>query len=309
MRLETPRDLIPMELTSDRTFPVDYEGPLYCSDIDGTYLQTDLSSAAGMLAIPFEFAIDKVAVPGAVALLRGLRHGKTERSALHPLYFVSASPPQLRRVIERKMTLDGVEFDGIAFKDQLRMLFARRVREITHQVAYKLGALFRYRTLLPAGARWTLFGDDLEADAEIFALFADGCAGLRGRDLAHAIESLGTRPDAAQFVAALADGLPRADPVEGVHIRLARRAGAVSWLGPARPLPDMGGRLVAAADYLTLALVLHRRGHLRPEAVRAVARAILEADPRLSLEELLSTAEASFPVDRALGDDLRAAPP
>lgn len=306
MRLETPRDLIPMELTNDRSFAPDYAGPLYCSDIDGTYLETDLSSAAGMLAIPFEFAIDKVAVPGAVALLRGLRHGTTERSSLHPLYFVSASPPQLRRVIERKMTLDGVEFDGIAFKDQLRMLFARRTREITHQVAYKLAALFRYRALLPVGARWTLFGDDLESDAEIFALFADACAGLRGADLAHALESLGTRPDAARWVAALADGLPRADPVSGVHIRLARRAGARSWLGPARPLPGMGGRLVAAADYLTHALVLHQRGQLGAPAVRQVARAVLEADPRLHLGELVSGAEAAFPIDRSLAEALRA---
>lgn len=306
MRIATPRDLIPMELTSDRSFPPDYAGPIYCSDIDGTYLQTDLSSAAGMLAIPFEFAIDKVAVPGAVALLRGLRHGTTDRSSLHPLYFVSASPPQLRRVIERKMTLDGVEFDGIAFKDQLRMLFARRTREITHQVAYKLAALFRYRAILPPDARWTLFGDDLESDGDIFSLFTDACAGLRGPDLVRAIESLGTKPDAARFVAALADELPRIDPVDGVHIRLARRSGARSWLGPARPLPSMGGRLVAAADYLTHALVLHARGRLRAEAVRHVARAIVESDPRQSVSELVEAAESTFPIDRALGEALRA---
>ena len=305
MKLELQRDLIPMELTNDRTFAPDFSGPLTVSDIDGTYLQTDLSSMAGMLAIPFEFAIDKVAVPGAVPLYRGLRHGVAERSALHPLYFVSASPPQLRRVIERKMTLDGVEFDGIAFKDQLRMLFGRRVREITHQVAYKMAALLRYRAMLPASTSWTLFGDDLEADGDIFALFADACAGLRGPDLAHVLQSLGTRPDAAVWVASLADALPPGDPVQAVHIRLARRSGARSWIGPARPLPAMGGRLVGAADYFTHALVLHRRGRLRPEAVRAVAREVLDADPRQHLVEQRSATEASFGVDPELAEALR----
>ncbi|MBI2892604.1 MAG: hypothetical protein HYY06_03570 [Deltaproteobacteria bacterium] len=295
-------DPIPMELSNDRHLPADFDGPVIVSDIDGTYLETDLSSAAGMLAVPFEFAIDKVAVPGAVPLLQGLRHGLGQRSSLHPLYFVSASPPQLRRVIERKMILDGVEFDGIAFKDQVRMVLARRFRQLTHQVGYKLAALIRYRTILPPKARWTLFGDDLESDGDIFALFSEVCAGLRGAGLVARLQTLGTAAPVAQFVARLADGLPSGDPIEAVHIRLARRAGARSWLSGPRDLPAMDGRLTAAPDYLQHALVLHRRGRLAPHIVRQVAREIQRAG--LALADVLRDARTTFDVDPTLLADL-----
>jgi hypothetical protein len=295
-----------MELSNERRFAEDARGPLYVWDIDGTYLETDLSSAAGMLAIPFEFAIDKVSVPGAVPLLQGLRHGVGARSQLVPLYFVSASPPQMRRVIERKMTIDGVEYDGIAFKDQLRMVFSRRVRQLTHQVGYKMAALIRYRTLLPAATQWTLFGDDLESDGDIFALFSEACGGLRGGPLRRALEVLGTHGLAAEYVTRLADGLPPGDPVEAVHIRQARRAGARSWLAPARELPSMGGRLTAAHTYLQHALLLHARGRISTDFVKRVARDVLASDPRLRLSELLREAQEIFEIAPDLMAALRA---
>src|SRR5687767_10422110 len=120
-----------IDRSNDRRIPSDYRGDVLVWDIDKTYLDTRFSSWRGLAAIPFELAIDKEALPGAVPLLRALRRGPGDRTALVPLYFVSGSPPQLRRVIERKMILDGVEFDGITFKDQLGLLRSGRVRAIT----------------------------------------------------------------------------------------------------------------------------------------------------------------------------------
>src|SRR5439155_26568806 len=140
---------------------------------DGTYLATDLTSLKKALAIPFQFAVDKATIPGAVSLLRELRHGPGEKPSFTPLYFVSASPPQLRSVLERKMVLDGVEFDGIAFKDQLKLALRGRLGELKNHTGYKLTALLEYRTRLPRRTRWRLLGDDLESDAEIYTMFAD----------------------------------------------------------------------------------------------------------------------------------------
>src|SRR5688572_7492402 len=112
--------------TNDRRLPPDYAGDVLLWDIDKTYLDTRFSSMRGLLSIPFEFAIDKRSLPGAAVLLRALRRGAGAESALVPLYFISGSPPQLRRVVERKMVLDGVDYDGITFKDQLGLLLARR---------------------------------------------------------------------------------------------------------------------------------------------------------------------------------------
>src|SRR5690606_35987944 len=138
----------------------------------------------GLLSIPLELAVDKRALPGTVPLLRALRRGPTETSQLVPLYFVSGSPVQLRRVIEEKMTLDGVGFDGVTFKDQLGLLRRRRPRAIIHQVGYKLIALLLYRLEASERARWMMFGDDVEADVDVFRLFGRVC----GRSEEHTSE-------------------------------------------------------------------------------------------------------------------------
>src|SRR5437868_8900070 len=97
-----------IQRSNERRLTAEYRGDILLWDIDKTYLDTRFSSMRGLLAIPFEFAIDKRTIPGAAVLLRALRRGSGEESALVPLYFISGSPPQLRRVVERKMLLDGV---------------------------------------------------------------------------------------------------------------------------------------------------------------------------------------------------------
>ena len=121
----------PLDRTQQRSFDDDFSGDLYIWDIDETYLSTDIDTVRGMLAVPLDLPVDKRNVAGTEVLLRSLRRGPDTGHgspvASNPLYFVSASPPQLRRVIEKKMLLDGVEFDGITFKDQLTLLRGGRV--------------------------------------------------------------------------------------------------------------------------------------------------------------------------------------
>ncbi len=252
-----------VEQSNERRLPADYEGPLLLWDIDKTYLNTRFSSFWGLAAIPFELAVDKEAIPGVVPLIRALRHGPEDASAIVPLYFISGSPLQLRRVIQQKMTLDGVDFDGITFKDQWGLVRAGRPRDIARQIGYKLKALLMYRRQVPTGARWLMFGDDAEDDAEIFLLFGRICAELRGRGLQTHLRSLNVPERDVAEVVDLAEGIDFGpDPVELIGIRQVR---------PHRPQsPDP--RVFPSPSYLTTALMLADRGYIQPQAIATVVR-------------------------------------
>jgi hypothetical protein len=251
--------------TNDRDLPADYQGDIFVWDIDKTYLDTRFSSLRGLAAIPFEFAIDKKTIPGAAPLLRALRRGPGKKSAIVPLYFISGSPPQLRRVIERKMTLDGVEFDGITFKDQWSLFKKGKVRQITAQVGYKLKALLLYRRELPPNARWLLFGDDVEDDAEAFVLFGQVASGLRGDALGDVLEKKGVHQEDIEKIIELGMTQPvlERDPVERIFIHLERKTDPGAFTDP---------RVVPTRSFLQTALVLLHMGRIAEDAVVAVAK-------------------------------------
>ena len=250
--------------SSDRRLAADYTGDVLVWDIDKTYLNTRFSTLRGLLAIPFEFAVDKEALPGTVALLHGLRHGPGDETRLTPLFFVSASPPQLRTVLMRKMVLDGVEFDGLTFKDQLRLLGRGRWRELSGHLNYKLAALLQLRATLPTECRVLLFGDNAEDDDTIFVLFAEVCRELRGAALQQRLQRLGASDDDARALVALADPLPRIDCVERCYLHLVQPRPLTSY-------NDHAPLLVATRDALEQALHLAQSGRLRADDVRRVA--------------------------------------
>lgn len=210
----------PMVRKLQRTLEPDYEGPAYIWDIDKTWLDTRFSQLKGMLKIPFEFAVDKRALPGTTTLLHALREGATGREH-RPLYFITASPPFIRKAIERKMLIDGIEFDGISYKDQIEVFRRRHFDSLREHTAFKLSALMLLARAFPEGARIYLFGDDAERDALIYGLFADICAGrLRGDDLRRTLLSMGVRPAYADDVVTLAGELEARERVEGIFINL-----------------------------------------------------------------------------------------
>lgn len=253
-----------IQQSNDRRLPADYAGDVLLWDIDKTYLDTRFSSMRGLLAIPFELAIDKRSIPGAAILLRALRRGPGEESALVPLYFISGSPPQLRKVVERKMLLDGVDYDGITFKDQLGLLLSGKPKLIKAQLQYKLRALLMYRRELPEKTRWLLFGDDVEEDAESFLMFGKICAGLRGEALSAELSARRVDGPMIEEIVALAGTAPiTPDPVDRVFIHLERGRDPSSFEDP---------RVVPTRSYLQTALALAQLGKIRREAVGAVAK-------------------------------------
>jgi hypothetical protein len=279
--------------SNDRRLPADYRGDVLLWDIDKTYLDTHFSSFRGLARIPFELAVDKQTVPGAVPLLRARRRGSGSESAVVPLYFVSGSPPQLRAVIERKMTLDGVDFDGITFKDQLGLLLSRRPGDIREQLGYKLCALLSYYRALPVGARWLTFGDDVEADAEAFLLFGEIVAGLRAAPLSRRLRRLGVSPANVEAVLQAAPSVSGAvDPVQAVFIHTSR--------GP-EPGQHRDPRVVTTRSYVQSAAKLVQLGRVQPAAVAAVAREQrLRGMAEATLQAHLDDAEARLGVPTAV---------
>jgi hypothetical protein len=214
-----------------RTLASDYVGPAFIWDIDKTWLDTRISQVKGMLKIPFEFAVDKRALPGTTALLHALRGGPSGR-AHRPLYFITASPPFIRKAIERKMLIDGIEFDGITYKDQLEVFRRREFGSLREHTAFKLGALLLLAKAFPVGTQVYMFGDDAERDALIYCMFADICAGrLRGTQLVATQVKLGVLQHYAQGVATLAEQLSAHERVHGVHINLVREPDGRRILG------------------------------------------------------------------------------
>jgi hypothetical protein len=98
--------MFPNNRVNERTFAAGWSGEVVVCDIDRTYLATRFSTLKGLARIPFEFAVDKQDIDGIVVLLREVRRGPAPESRSTPLYFISASPAQLRPVIQRKMLLD-----------------------------------------------------------------------------------------------------------------------------------------------------------------------------------------------------------
>src|SRR5205085_2635017 len=116
---------------------------------------------------------DKRAVPGAPALLRALR---AAGGTAHRICIISGSPEQMRRVLEAKLALDGVEYDEFVLKPNLQNLLRARFRALRAQIPYKLPALLASRARVSAPHE-TLFGDDAESDAIVYSLYADVIAG------------------------------------------------------------------------------------------------------------------------------------
>ena len=271
----------PLKREDHRVFSPELDGLICVWDIDKTYLASDIDSLRGMLKIPFEFAVDKRTIAGADNLLRLLRRPKGA-SAASGLYFVSASPNQLRSTIEGKMLLDAVEHDGITLKDWTTIVKRRRFGKLREQIGYKLSALLLARKSLPWRASELLFGDDSESDALIYSLYADICAGrLRASHLEGTLLKNGVANEDARYIGELSRDLPEGEIVAGIFIHTEREESAAT-------LDAWQSQLVACQDTFQMACLLVAQGHISLDALSAQAAALLKTH-NYSRDQLLSS--------------------
>jgi hypothetical protein len=269
-------------------------------DLDKTYLRTEFDSMRDLIKSAFETAADKKAYPGATALLRALRAGDGHRECI-----ISGSPSQMRTVLAAKLALDGVEFDEFVLKNNLKNIVRGRFRALRAQIPYKLPALLESRAGTPPAPAETLFGDDAEADAIIYCLYADLVAGLVPlTDLERILEAARAYPDEVVRTMTAAERVPKGDVVRRVIIHLDRRS-------PTAGFRRFGHRLVPVYNYFQAALILYADGLLDARQVLFIAFEMIDSKqyqlPILanSLQDLIRRNRLAQPTATKLAEELR----
>jgi hypothetical protein len=238
-------------------------------DLDRTYLDTDIRTVRGMIRSAWERPSEKRNVPGADALLRGLLATDPASRAT----ILSGSPTQLRARLEQKLVLDGIRFDALDLKDNLGNLRRGRLRALRGQLGYKLPRLLAHRAAEPPGTSESLFGDDAEVDAVIYALYAEIAAGRVERDSVVALLREGGAYD--DQIAETLDAMARIVPEDVVRD---------IWIVVDRGLPldafrVLGDKVHVVFSWAQAALALAARGRLAPSHVEAVLRSIAGTEP------------------------------
>ncbi len=232
-------------------------------DLDKTYLRTEFDTMGDLLRNALERPEQKRAVPGAAALLHAL--GKTAER----VHILSGSPRQLRGKLEEKLRLDRVRWDELTLKPNLSNLLRFRLRALRDQLGYKLpvllGARSRDQHLGVCGPREVLVGDDAEADAFVYSLYADLCDGTVGRESLIEILAAGrVYADQREQCLAAYDAIRIGPAVERILIHLDRQS-------PPSTFDTYGPRVVPFYNYLQAAFVLAEDGWLGGAAIMDVA--------------------------------------
>ena len=270
-------------------------------DLDKTYLRTEFDSFGDLVKSAIETAADKKTYPGATALLRTLSTSDGYRVCI-----ISGSPTQMRTVLAAKLALDGVAYDEFVLKNNLKNILRGRFRSLRAQVPYKLPALLASRANCSPAPAETLFGDDAEADAIIYCLYADILAGrVPTAVLVRFLESGRAYPDEIDDTIALAKRAPGGDVVRRIIIHLDRRS-------PTRGFRRFGPRLEPVYNYFQAALMLYTDGVLDARQVMFIAFEMLEsgqyplATLANSLQDLMRRNRLAGDVVLRLSDEVRA---
>lgn len=265
------------------TEPVERETQdVYVWDLDKTYLDTTFESLQGLWRTVREKAFQKRNIPGTATLVRALRDYWQEKHRGRkdfPIYFITASPPQLERKIHDKLAYDGIYPFGLFCKDNLRNLTPRRWSRLTQQVGYKVQALLQLRLHLPENVRQILWGDDSEADAVIYSFYSDLCARrLEEREARYILRHFKVIGQQVDTILRLLEDIPKQDPVEKVYINLASDTDADYYL-------KFGRRILPTSNSFQLALDLYQDSRLSPAQVVNVALDLVQ-NYNFGVEEL-----------------------
>jgi hypothetical protein len=248
-------------------------------DLDKTYLRTEFDTLRDLVRTALERPDEKRTNPGAATLLREMVRAGVS------VHILSGSPEQMRRRLEDKLRLDGISWDSFTLKPNLQNMLRLRFRALRDQLGYKLPALLQARATMLEGAvspgdsrhtlpdddastlglrRETLFGDDAEADAFVYSLYADVLAGRVSEEtLLEVCERGRVYPDVLATTLRYARMIEHAPAVERILIHLERQS-------PPSAYAVYGARAVPFYNYLQAALVVHEDGRLTPEGVMRV---------------------------------------
>ncbi len=216
----------------------------------------------------FERPDQKRAVPGAATLLHLL--GETGAR----VHILSGSPRQLRSRLEEKLRIDLVRWDELTLKPNLSNLLRLRLRAVRDQLGYKLPVLLEARSrderLFGGNApEEVLVGDDAEADAFVYSLYADACEGTVGEaELAEILRRGRVYEDQVEGCVAAFRRIHAGRAVARILIHLDRQS-------PPSTFDVYGPRVVPFYNYLQAAFVLAEDGRISGSAVLEVASVLV----------------------------------
>ncbi len=182
-----------------RILPEKYESFITTSDIDQTYLATELNSKKGMFSTLFETPDQKFYLPGMPELYQLLRSDTGDS----PLCFISASPHFFRRTLLATIKNHEIETESLHLKylegtikgifdkifatvfspdklfregvspalERAKKYFKSTIQSLYDQLSYKLTILLQDRLYQPTKAKEILLGDNTESDYLIFSLY------------------------------------------------------------------------------------------------------------------------------------------
>jgi hypothetical protein len=256
------------------------ESVVFVWDLDKTYLDTHFESLTGLYRTIKEKAFQKRNVPGTSSLVRALTSREAENT--FPIYFVTASPPQMERRIREKLELDGIKPYGIFCKDNLRNLRPSRFRRLTQQVGFKLQSLMQLRTHLGHDLKQILWGDDSESDAVIYSIYSDICSRrLNEKSIRQILSHFHVRGEQTDVILKLQKDVPELDPVSKIYINLASDTDPDYYA-------KFGRRTLASFNTFQIALDLHQEGHLTMVQLLMVAEDMV-SNYAFTPEELASS--------------------
>ncbi len=239
---------------------------VYVWDLDKTYLDTAIESLGQLILTVVERSLNKKNIPGTKTLLKSLHTEYTNKRGQNrfPVYFITASPPQMEERISEKFSFDEIGPFGAFYKDNLRNLMPSRLWRLRKQVGYKVQSLLQLRTRLNPSVRQVFWGDDSESDAIIYNLYSDICARRIGaQDLRFNLKSLGVTNEQVDTILILQSKIPEQDPVEKIYINLASDTDPDYYL-------KFGRRTVPTYNTFQVALDLFQDGRLGLEGIYQV---------------------------------------
>ena len=235
-------------------------------DLDKTYLRTEFDSLRDLVRTALERPDEKRTNPGASTLLREMV--RVGRARAHPVRLARS-----RCAVASKTSCASTESPGTPSRSSRTCRtccgcgFARCAISSATSCRRSCG---RARALAEQGepaveSTESLFGDDAEADAYVYSLYADFVAGRVGEDvLLRVLERGRVYEDVVAEAMETARTVERADVVERILIHLERQT-------PPDDFRKYGPRVVPFYNYLQAAFVLHEDERLGADSVLRVA--------------------------------------
>ena len=246
---------------------------IYVWDLDKTYLDTRWHTLSELWNFFFEKSSQKKNVPGTAVLVSCLRERWSKQTDFEPMsfpiFFVTASPPQMEEEIRKKMELDKILPQGIFFKNNLKNIYPSRWRYLYRQVGFKLQSLLYLRVHFEKEISQILWGDDSEMDATIYSLYSDICARRWTEDeLFKLLSHFKVSKDQYQCILDLQSRCPDHDPVEKIYINLAVDTDPEYYL-------KFGRRVLPIYNSFQTTLDLFQDGRLQQDHVLRVAESLM----------------------------------